>query len=80
MEDGTVRCWGDYYGTVPTDTFYSIDASYHQTCGITTSGELKCWGDDQYDVSNHDNDSVDVLNDCDDHDPTVGPAVNGVCL
>ena len=47
----TARCWsaasGNQYGAssqVPRDSFADIAAGYHHACGITTRGQIKCWG------------------------------------
>jgi hypothetical protein len=46
-EDGTVACWGDHsYGksTPPGGSFVRIDAAENCTCGVSTSGQVWCWG------------------------------------
>jgi hypothetical protein len=47
-----VTCWGTAaYGlsSPPSATFSMIDAGLGDfVCGITTDGEVECWGDDTY--------------------------------
>ena len=54
LPDSTVACWGRIGS--PAGTFKSIavgEAVYHGfACGVRTSGELACWGDNGHDWGN----------------------------
>ena len=54
--DQSVECWGrsDYGKTQPpVDSFKSLSASHHMTCGITTENTTLCWGRnaDQFEIN-----------------------------
>ncbi len=45
--DSHVICWGDHsFGkcTPPDARFWSIDAAENYTCGVSTTGQVWCWG------------------------------------
>jgi hypothetical protein len=44
MINGDDRDYGQ--SSPPSGTFQSVGAGMHHTCGVTTSGAVKCWGPD----------------------------------
>ncbi len=49
-EQGSIQCWGSKgwewnEETVPEGEFVQLDMADHAYCGVTTGGDLECWGD-----------------------------------
>ena len=80
---GQVRCWGVQNGesvdfgqvrdTPSNKRFVQLSVSERHNCGVDIQGELHCWGWNEDGQSNTDvdNDGYDILQDCDDSDPSV---------
>ena len=55
-----IKCWGGSYGWGPYDgrvippagRFTAVSAGWEHTCGLRESGEIECWGDNEYGQAN----------------------------
>jgi len=57
LTDGSMECWGRRSELVITDRFFTqVSASYLFTCGLDTSGEIACVGDNLYGQIDHPDD------------------------
>ena len=50
--DGAIECWGyDYYygeTAAPTGSYSTVSVGSRHYCAIRESGEIACWGDDEF--------------------------------
>ncbi len=42
--DHHVTCWGELEGKQPSGEFQQISAASFHACGVTTQGDVQCWG------------------------------------
>ena len=82
-ESGTVECWGAHDGetidfgqvrdTPINKHFVQLSVAERHNCGVDIQGDLHCWGwdSDGQSTVDFDNDGYDILQDCDDADPSI---------